>query len=248
MNVLSLYPRHHSLKRTDNQAKAKFFSLPLAQDIQVLLKTDNVAERCWTRAISVIFPILGRYFSFRFPWRAKSDMRYDPRKKTALVIVAVFLSWGMPMTALASAPPPVSPALDAAMKELAKTEQPSEKLMTDLATLTQKEPQNYQAHFLLAICYQRIGLPDQALPELKLASQYGPNDPAPILGLIREAVHLGQRDLAMQIASVAYQKFPTNPEVAFWQANFVLQRGNRLAEANALFDKVVRSGMRSAPS
>jgi tetratricopeptide (TPR) repeat protein len=116
--------------------------------------------------------------------------------------------------------------------------------MNDLAKMIQKDPENYQAHFLLAICYQRMGLPDESLPELKLAVQNGPEDPAPILGLIREASQLGQSDLASQVASIAYVRFPDNPEVQFWQANFVLQKGNRLGEANLLFNKIIRSGVK----
>jgi tetratricopeptide (TPR) repeat protein len=115
--------------------------------------------------------------------------------------------------------------------------------MNDLAAMAQKDPHNYQAHFLLAICYQRMGLPDESLPELKLAVDNGPNDPAPILGLIREASQLGQSDLAQRVANIAYAKFPDNPEASFWQANFMLQGGNHLAEANKLFDKILRQGI-----
>lgn len=132
--------------------------------------------------------------------------------------------------------------IDDAWKEMATSPQPSERLMNELATLAKKDPTNYQAHYLLAQCYQRIGLPEESLAELKLASQYGPNDPAPIVNLIREAAHLGQRDLAAQVSIIAYQKFPHNPEVQFWQGNFMLQRVNRLRDAEILFGKAMKSG------
>jgi tetratricopeptide (TPR) repeat protein len=165
------------------------------------------------------------------------------RQKYIYLLVALTAQLFAHSSLAATTQTPHITSISGAWLELGKSEHPSEQLMNDLAKMIQADPHNYQAHFLLAVCYQRMGLPDESLPELKLAVQYGPDDPAPILGLIREAAELGQIDLASQVASIAYSKFPNNPETAFWQANFVFQKGNHLREANALFNKVVRSGM-----
>ncbi len=129
----------------------------------------------------------------------------------------------------------------AAWKQLSERPQPTEKLMNDLAAAIQKSPQNYQAHYLLGICYQRMGLPDQAISELKLAVQYGPNDAKPMINLIRQAVDAGQLDLAGQVADIAIARFPNNPEIAFWQGNFMMLKNHKLGEAERLFEEVQKS-------
>jgi tetratricopeptide (TPR) repeat protein len=171
-------------------------------------------------------------------------MIFRRRQKYICLLVAMTCQLGSYSSIAATTQSPHVTNVEGAWKELAKSEQPSEQLMNDLAKMIQTNPENYQAHFLLAICYQRMGLPDESLPELKLAVQNGPNDPAPILGLIREAAQLGQSDLAAQVATIAFNRFPENPEVQFWQANFALQTGNRLAEADKLFNKIIKKGVK----
>ena len=128
-----------------------------------------------------------------------------------------------------------------AWQQLAAKPQPTEKLMNKLAAAIQKEKQNYQAHYLLGICYQRMGLPDEAIAEFKLAVQYGPNAADPMIRLIRQAVDAGQIDLASQVADIAIGRFPNNPEIGFWQGNFMMLKMHKLPEADMLFERVRKS-------
>jgi tetratricopeptide (TPR) repeat protein len=128
-----------------------------------------------------------------------------------------------------------------AYKQLNSSTHPTETLMNELAEVVQKDPHNYQAHFFLGTCYYRLGLPDQAMAEFRLAAQYGPNDPAPLIKLINQAVENGQTELAREVASVGIGRFPSNPELSFWQANFVLLKENKLEEADKLFTQASQS-------
>jgi tetratricopeptide (TPR) repeat protein len=188
----------------------------------------------------MIFPTIDHLF---FDLRESKEFMILRRRQTYICLLVAMTAQLVSYSGMAVATQSAQvTSISGAYSELAKSEHPSEQLMNDLAKMIEKDPTNYQAHFLLAICYQRIGLPDESLPELKLAVQNGPEDPAPILGLIREASQLGQSDLAAQVATIAHDRFPKNPEVQFWQANFVLQRGDRLGEADILFKKLIRSG------
>ena len=131
--------------------------------------------------------------------------------------------------------------LDDAYKQLNSTSHPTESLMNQLAEVVQKDPHNYQAHFFLGTCYYRLGLPDQAIGEFRLAAQYGPNDPAPLIKLIHQAVENGQTELAREVAGVGIGRFPSNPELSFWEANFVLLKENKLNDAEKLFAQAAQS-------
>lgn len=131
--------------------------------------------------------------------------------------------------------------IEDAYKQLNSSTHPTESLMNDLALVVQKDPHNYQAHFFLGTCYFRLGLPDQATAEFRLAAQYGPNDPAPLIRLIHQAVENGQTELAREVASVGIGRFPSNPELSFWEANFVLLKENKLKEADKLFSQASQS-------
>jgi tetratricopeptide (TPR) repeat protein len=110
--------------------------------------------------------------------------------------------------------------------------------MNDLAVLSRESPTKPQPHYLLAICYIRLGLTEEALPELREAIKYSANDPKPTVKLIGELIKIGRSDEAAELTSLAHQKFPTNNEISFWQANLLLRNHYRNAEVEFLLNQI----------
>lgn len=110
----------------------------------------------------------------------------------------------------------------------------------DLARLLATEPKNFRVHLVLGKCYTLVGLPVEAQEEYKLALKFGPNEPGPVLALIKQAVKTGQANIASKLISNAIKRFPDNPEIKYWAGN-VLFTQNRIKDAEAIFQQVLDS-------
>jgi tetratricopeptide (TPR) repeat protein len=128
--------------------------------------------------------------------------------------------------------------------ELALGQAPTKAMLDGLAQILQADPHNYQAHFLMGTCYQRLGEPEQAADEFKAAVKYGPNDPRPIIELIRQVAALGQADIAIKFARIAQERFNDNAEVNFWLAHLLSLKTNKFDEAEKCFQNVRKSGQK----
>ncbi|HEY9713689.1 MAG TPA: tetratricopeptide repeat protein [Chroococcales cyanobacterium] len=110
--------------------------------------------------------------------------------------------------------------------------QPTEEMFNQLSAIIEKEPKNYRARLVLGDCYDKAGLPDQAIEQFKLAVQYGPHDPEGMVNLIYEQYTKGLKEEAGKILKEATKRFPFDPRVQYWNGKYLLdaQKGY-LAEA-----------------
>lgn len=150
----------------------------------------------------------------------------------ALPIVCSLCNF-QPQFVFAAAPATASAQLDAIEKRLEKDEI-GEDVYEQLGEIIQKEPTNYRAHLYLGNCYAKLGLPEQAIDELKLATQYGPSQPKAFVELVKAQIRMGQVPAAMELLAAAKKKFPNDPEVIFWSGNFLQQKG-RWEEAETAY-------------
>ncbi len=108
--------------------------------------------------------------------------------------------------------------------------------LAELITLVEKNPQNSQAHLLLANCCDSLGLPLQAMDQYKLAFKYGPNNADSFLELIKALMRSGQLTAASALLKQGAQKFPAHPQILFWTGN-ALYSAKRYDEAAALYEE-----------
>lgn len=160
----------------------------------------------------------------------------------ALIAVSLSIMLILPSAALSAAAAKESGASQptAFAKELDSIQAQLDKEQTDNATfdklgeIISKEPTNYRAHLLLGNCYDKLGLPEQAQEEYRLATKYGPNEPKAYVELIKSQVRLGQPGSAMILLAESRKKFPKDPEVQFWVGNWFLSQ-NKFPEAEAAY-------------
>ncbi len=138
-----------------------------------------------------------------------------------------------PQFTFAAVPASASAQLDAVEKRLEKDEI-AEDVYEQLGAIIEKDPTNYRAHLYLGNCYAKLGLPEQAIDELKLATEYGPTQPKAFVELVKAQIKMGQVPAAMELLAAAKKKFPNDPEVLFWSGNFLQQKG-RWEEAETAY-------------
>ena len=123
--------------------------------------------------------------------------------------------------------------LDNIEKRIEKDEL-GEDVYTQLDQIITREPTNYRAHLYLGNCYDKLGLPEQALEEFKIAAKYGPKEPKTFVELVKAQIKMGQVPSAMGLIGEAKKKFPNDPEVLFWSGNFLQSKG-RWEEAKTAY-------------
>lgn len=123
--------------------------------------------------------------------------------------------------------------LDNIEKRIEKDEL-GEDVYAQLDEIIQREPNNYRAHLYLGNCYDKLGLPEQALEEFKLATKFGPSEPKTFVELVKAQIKMGQVPSAMGLIGEAKKKFPNDPEVLFWSGNFLQSKG-RWEEAKTAY-------------
>ncbi len=126
--------------------------------------------------------------------------------------------------------------------ELKKNNRPTDELLNQLGSYIEKEPKNYQAHFLLGMCYDRLGLVDEATREFDLATKYSHSDSGPITELIKEQMALGNDRTVEKLLKIAQTNFPDDPSVAFWSAQYLFLRKHDLYDSEKLYRIAAHSG------
>lgn len=124
----------------------------------------------------------------------------------------------------AAAPLSTSAQLDAIEKRI-EADELSDDVYAQLESIITKEPTNPKAHLYLGNCYAKLGLPDQAIEEFKLATKYGPNEPKAFVELVKQQIKFGQIPAAMTLLNEAGRKFPKDPEVQFLIASSLIAKG-----------------------
>ena len=176
----------------------------------------------------------------------------------ALATFALAILTNIAFTSAQAAPqaePQAAPAAAIDMPSLRKRMLESEAMPTEpelkfMAALLEVHPDDVDTRCLLGICYDKIGLPDLAQEQFKLAMIKGPSDPGIWISMIKRELLVGHALAAQHLVEVAHQRFPQNPEVLFWYGNFLAahQQGDQAAYAYelALNQKQDVPGLRSA--
>jgi tetratricopeptide (TPR) repeat protein len=134
------------------------------------------------------------------------------------------------------------PVLQQLRSELKNNRRPSPELTDRLAQFLEKNPTNYQAHLLMGDYYDRLGLYDQALAELRLANQYGPDDPGPIIKLIRLQMTLERNETTPALLEEAERRFPGNPNLSYLRGDWLLFKTHDTRRAEMLFHRAASTG------
>ena len=110
----------------------------------------------------------------------------------------------------------------------------SPKLLDRLQKLLEANQNDSQAQTALALCYDRLGLPDLAKKEFALAVADTPDNPTAMLKLIRLKLRQGEIKSAAILLQAAYNKFPDDPDTMFWYGNY-LKSNDKNLDAARLF-------------
>jgi len=115
-------------------------------------------------------------------------------------------------------------------------EQPvTDAMVAEIQRALEGDPQNMVAHMTLAQCYDRLAMPDMANDEYALAVKFSPDDPHALVEFVKAQIKTGHPQVAMKLLEAASKRFPQDPEVMFWYANY-LATTNRTSEASALYN------------
>lgn len=156
-------------------------------------------------------------------------------KNRSIILLAMPLVWTLAAAQLtfAAAPPSISEQLEAIEKKIEKDEL-SDEVYAQLDSIITKEPTNYRAHLYLGNCYAKLGLPENAIEEFKLATKYGPNQPKAFVELVQQQIRLGQIPAAIELLNEAKRKFPNDPEVLFYSGTELFSKG-KIPEAQYIW-------------
>ncbi len=132
----------------------------------------------------------------------------------ALALPLICMLYSGPQLTYAAAATAFGAQLDAIEKKVEKDELGDE-VYAQLDSIISKEPTNYRAHLYLGNCYSKLGLPESAIEEFKLATKYGPDQPKAFVELVKTQIRLGQMPAAMELLNEAQKKFPKDPDVLY---------------------------------
>ena len=156
-------------------------------------------------------------------------------RNRSIILLALPFVWTFTTAQLtfAAAPPSTSAQLEAIEKKIEKDEL-SDEVYAQLDSIITKEPTNYRAHLYLGNCYAKLGLPENAIEEFKLATKYGPNQPKAFVELVQQQIRLGQIPAAIELLNEAKRKFPNDPEVLFYSGTELFSKG-KIPEAQYIW-------------
>lgn len=163
--------------------------------------------------------------------------------KKSAIVVSLLCAFSLSIcqqNSFAVETPEIKAQLDTIEKKVEKDEL-GEDVYAQLERIIAQDPKNYRAHLYLGNCYAKLGLPDGAVEEFRLATQYGPGEPKAFVELIKGQIKLGQVPSAMQLLDEAKKKFPKDPEVQFWVGNYLLSK-NRWMEAEQTYTEALKKG------
>ncbi len=111
-------------------------------------------------------------------------------------------------------------------------------VMEKLAEILQKNPKNFRAHFLLARCYEKMGMEELANAEDALAEQGGEEYKRFILSCLKDQVQFNHFDAAVAYNVFAEKYYPKDPTVLITKA-FQLHKEGKLDEEEKILSGVL---------
>jgi tetratricopeptide (TPR) repeat protein len=111
--------------------------------------------------------------------------------------------------------------LERVQAALDKGNKPSQKDFDDLGAILQQEPENARVHLVAGMAFESMGLAEQAIEQYNLAVKLSPDDPKPMVDLLKSRIRFGEGESATHLIELAHNKFPNDPDVNFivgWDA------------------------------
>ena len=141
-----------------------------------------------------------------------------------------------PATTTVSPPTPARAAIDARLNQLESDvidKIPSQSNLEELQGLVAKDPKYFRSRLMMGTALDKIGLPNDAIEQYKLAVEYGPNSPKAVVELVKALINVGQADSALRMLNAAHARFPDDPEITSCVGIYYLSKGNlKVAEQN----------------
>ncbi len=150
---------------------------------------------------------------------------------TSLVVVALALSTSIQKAS----------ALDSALvmsnvKTELDTGKITEKSMNELQEVVQAEPTNADAHLLMGLVLDQVGLLEPAAEQFQLSIKYGTRSPEELVALCKRQISMGRVGPAIAILDQGMVKFPNNAEMMYIIGKY-LMTVKKQNEARALLDR-----------
>jgi len=166
--------------------------------------------------------------------------KVSTRKTAFLVVLATTLALQINYSQVSAASAlPSQTALARVEANLNKGVKPTEKDFDELGQIVAAEPNNFQAHLILGMAYEAMGLPEQSLEQYKIAINLAPNDPRPLVDLLKQRIRTKQTENISVLIAAARSKFPGDADVMFLSGYDALNR-NAIPTAEAYLSQAYR--------
>ena len=124
-------------------------------------------------------------------------------------------------------------------KQEVDTDHVSQSTFNNIQSFVEANPNDSKGRLYLGLLLERSGLKEQAYEQLKLAVQYGPNNPDDLVTLCKEQIKLGHVESAMALADSGLKKFPNNPEILFIIGDYLIKL-KRPVEAKRVLEQAYK--------
>ncbi len=112
----------------------------------------------------------------------------------------------------------------------------SEKSLNEMQAVVQAEPTNSEAHLLMGLVLDQVGLLEPASEQFQLAIKYGTGTSEELVALCKRQISMGRVGPAIAILDQGMVKYPNNAEMMFIIGKYLVTM-KKLNEARALLDK-----------
>lgn len=120
-------------------------------------------------------------------------------------------------------------------------QRPTDETVKRVQAIVDKNPQDYFARLVMGNTLDSLGLPEQAIEQYQLAVKLAPENPRPIIELVKAELSTGKREAAMRLLQEASKRFPNDSEILFWMGNYYLTKGD-FKNANVYLNKASSKG------
>lgn len=112
----------------------------------------------------------------------------------------------------------------------------TEESLNKLQEFVQQNPRSSNGRLYLGLMLERMGLRKQAFDQLKLAVEYGPENPEALVGLCKKLIKDKHINAAKILVNNGIAKFPNNPDILVMVGDFFIKQ-KQPVEARILLER-----------
>lgn len=159
------------------------------------------------------------------------------RKRKAFLLCALTL---LPVLSIAGPTGVLAQSdLFSKVKEELKSDHLSQASLEGISSFVEANPKSSDGRLYLGLILERMGLKEQAYEQLKLAVEYGPDNPKALVELCKEEIRQGHVNGAMVLLNYGLKKFPNQPEMLFIVGDYLIKE-KRPVEARQLLEQAYK--------